>query len=147
MNELSKIRNYVNSRVEAVSRDFREHQDAFNSENIAGTVFNKAYHVSYSASSITEVELTAEMNMSVNVQLFFRGGRDTLETYDNAMNTAWNVLRGISSRTNINNFRATDGYPIQSASPLSVTPEPLENNDNSMVVTLEFNMIVITTIC
>ncbi len=147
MNELSKVRTYVNNRVKAVSRDFQEHLDAFNDENIAGTRLDKAFHVAYSAPSITEVELTAEIDMSVTVQLFFRGGRDTIDTYDNAMDEAWKVLREISSRRNLNDFRATDGYPIQSASPLSVTPEPLENNDNSMVVSLEFNMTIITTIC
>ena len=145
MNELSKIRTYINNQVAKVSRDFREHKDAFNDENIAGTVFNKAFHVSYTIPAITEVELTAEMDASVSVQLFFRGGRDTINTYDNAMDEAWKVVREISSRKNINQFRARDGYPIQS--PSSVTPEPLENNDNSIVVNLEFNMIIIATIC
>jgi hypothetical protein len=147
MNELSKIRTYINNQVKKVSSDFKEHKDAFNDENIAGTRFNKAFHVSYDAPSIIEVELTAEMDMSVTLQLFFKGGRDTISTYDDAMDTMWNVLREVASRRNLNDFRATDNYPIQSASPNSIVVEPLENNDNSMVVTLNLTMKVITTIC
>lgn len=144
----SKIRTYIKDTIEAYDNKFKEHVDAFNTENIPRTNFNKGFHISYSVPSIdyaSEVNLTA--SCIANVTFYFKGYRDTQQALDDAMNTVCDISQVLSSVKNLTAFRATDDFPIQVLYPISQVPEGLQSNDNSMIINLDLNLEIILPIC
>jgi len=143
----SKVRTYLKARIAAVDSDFKEHKDAFNDDNIAKTGFNKAYHILYSVPSISKSDYLIDSEIEVIVKFFFRGYRDTQAALDDSMDLVNSVALDCGSLENLSAFRVTDDFPIQYCNPTGQVPEPLENNDNSIIVTLNLNMSVLQTLC
>lgn len=142
---LSKIRTYLENNIKAVDADFRQHDDAFNSVNIAN--IEKAFHISYSVASTEVGQQMLMQTASISVKFYFKGFRDTIKMFDTAMDLVNDVAMGCASRTNVAAFRASDDFPIQNIDIVSQVPEQLESNDNSMSITLEMSADIYRSIC
>lgn len=144
----SKIRKYIVDTVKTFDSDFKEHKDAFNPDNISKTNFNKGFFVEYSIPSIVpgaENFFTADATASV--QFFFKGYRNAQSSLDDAMDTVGKLTQALTSFQNITAFRITDDVPIQKCAPVSQIPEPLQTNDNAIIINLELNLEIILSNC
>jgi len=144
---ISKVRKYIADSITSVDSDFRQHRDAFNDENIASTNINKSFHIAYSIPSIASDQATFNNSVTAEIKFFFKGQRDTIETFDNAMDTVSQISMKLASLTNIAAFRSTDMLPIQTCVPVSQVPEQLNNNDNSLIITLSLEMNIVQSSC
>ena len=133
------VRSFLEARLLEIDRDFEVHDDAFSLENIGNNDFNKRYHIFY-ANVATSVDNQHTTNDVVNatVSLFFRGYRNATESLDESMDLA-NTFR--LNCLKIAPIRAQDF--IKRVVCNSIQAEPLDTNDNSIKVTLQFSISVI----
>jgi hypothetical protein len=135
---ISEIRTFLKARIAEVDSSFKEHKDGFNNANIPGTNFNRAYHIIYTApDNIVTDGCLLDDNINAEVRLYFRGFRDPQQAIDNGMDTAWELKQKAShpSLMPLTN--------IKKVSVVSITPDPVDTNDNSIIVTLDFRFRVI----
>lgn len=115
---------------------FNEWEDGFNFDNIPKSIRDKAYHIFYSIPTVVEQGTTTLDNqIATTIKIFRRGFRNPKDAIDSAMCDA------ISLRRLVMNFETLAQYnevKILGISSVSIVPEPLDNNDNSVIVTLEF---------
>ena len=144
---ISKVRKYLSDTIKSYDKDFTEHKDAFNSDNISKARFDKNYFITYSTSLSEQGQAWLTDTISVTVELAFKGYRCPQEALDNAMDTATEIKLECAKIENITNFRITDDVPLQSCTPTSQVAEPLGSNDNSFKITLEFDVTIILANC
>jgi hypothetical protein len=126
----------------AVDSDFREHKDGFNDENIGRNIFNKSYHITMSNPSNADTDgCRIEDDISVTAKLFFKGGKTSKiqGVLDAALDTGHNYKLKAS---NFNDFPSV----IKRVVGNSVVPSPLDTNDNSIIITVEFTVLSIFSV-
>ena len=137
---LKPIRQYLRDRLLSLDSNYVEHTDAFNTENIGDLNLDKAFHIFYGqmdASALNYLHTTDIVKATVN--LYAKGYRDPIEALDESMDFA-------------NKFRlecikpafATTGQFIKNVVCRQIVASPInKQNDNSIVVRLEFNITMI----
>jgi hypothetical protein len=144
----SKIREYISQTITSYDSDFQEHNEAFNSENIAKSRFDKGFFIEYSIPSITTGPETAfTSNASATIQFSFKGFRCPRERLDDSMDIVGEISQLLASVKNVFAYRVTDDFPIQNVFPTSQVPEPLENNDNAILINLELDLSIMLSSC
>lgn len=133
------VRSFLEARLLEVDSDFEVHDDAFSLENIGNNDFNKRYHIFYGnvATSVDNQHTTNDI-VNATVTLFFRGYRNATESLDESMDLA-NTYR--LNCLKIAPLRAQDFIKRVVCS--SIQAEPLDSNDNSIKITLQFSINVI----
>lgn len=133
------VRSFLEARLLEVDSDFEVHDDAFSLENIGNNDFNKRYHIFYGnvATSVDNQHTTNDI-VNATVTLFFRGYRNATESLDESMDLA-NTYR--LNCLKIAPLRAQDFIKRVVCS--SIQAEPIDTNDNSIKVTLQFSINVI----
>lgn len=137
---LKPIRQYFKDRISSLDSDYVEHTDAFNTANIGENNLDKAFHIFYGSAQTSALNhLTTLDVVNATVSIFLKGYRDPIEALDDSMDFA-------------NKFRiecikpafATTGEFIKNVVCTSINASPInEQNDNSIVIRLEFNITVI----
>lgn len=127
------------------SNGYQEWEDAFNSENIPSTKLNKVFYLEYSIDSVEmDANLGLENQVTTDIKLFKKGYRNSKESLDLAMTEAINLRQLFMSPKTLAAFTETNIIGIDS---VSIIPEQLQDDDNSIIVTLSFNTRVYETIC
>jgi len=129
-----EIRNYFAARINEVDPDFKPWNDGFAFDNIPSTFINKTYHLAYQIESTDHIDTSITDNYTISLLLFFKGYRDVQTALDKSMTLANNIRVNIISRDNV---FASAFYNVKA---VSMIPEALESNDNSMYITLEFEL-------
>jgi len=131
---ISDIRSFIKARILAEDADFKEWKDGFNRDNIPSTLFNKSFFISYSLPSNIKTDSSwTDDSVSASAELFFKGYINIQDALDSAMNTADNIYRRASNSVNYTNeIKKVDG--------VSIIPEPLISNDNSIIITITWNI-------
>lgn len=137
---LKPIRQYFKDRLMTLDSNYVEHTDAFNTDNIGDLNLDKAFHVFYGNAETSALNhLTTLDTIRVTVSLFAKGFRDPIEALDDAMDFA-NKFRIECIRPAF----ATTGQVIKNVVCTSINASPINSeNDNSIVVRLEFRVTVI----
>lgn len=141
---ISQVRTYFRERLLEVDSDFREHLDFFNIDNIADSRFDKAFHISYQAlsSDFTSDQLLTNDTLAVDVVLFFKGYRDTIESFD-----AFTDL-GHEYRINcIRPDKANIGENIKAVALNTMSWGFPTSNDNLLELRLNFSVLMAFNIC
>lgn len=137
---ISEVRSFIRSRVLEEDSAFKEWKDGFNSENIPSSILNKSYHVLISnPSNIVTENCLVDDNISAEVKLYFKGGKNIQDALDNAMETAYNIKLRSSNPSNYTDV-------IKYVSVDSVIPDPLPTNDNSILITLNYTLRIISVV-
>jgi len=133
----STVRDYFRTQLLALDSDFREHKDAFTISTVAKNTFNKSFHIFITNPNNVETSsCRINDNISVTVQLLFKGGRTS--KLQASLDTALDLGHDYKLKaSNINNFPVTIKQVIGN----SVIPSPLETNDNSIIITVEFTTL------
>lgn len=133
---LSQVRTYFVTRIAALDSEFEEHQDAFNQNNIGAYNFNKAYHIFYGQVSSGPLNhACTDDAVTASVALFFSGDRDPATALATAMDFAHTFRLACIKPEN-----AMIGTNIKNVVLNSIVAEPLESNDNAIVVRLDFTV-------
>ena len=129
---ISSVRSYLKSRITDENSSFYEHTDGFSTDNIPTGIKTRAYYIEYQQPSniSTEGDLIHDQ-VTATVRLFFKGYRTVQQSIDSAMDTCHNIKRRASK---ISNYTSD----IKRCTCSSVTVEPVEGNDNNIVVTMQF---------
>lgn len=135
---ISDLRTYFINRIQAEDSDFREHTDGFNRDNIPSTLLNKTFHIEFgNFSGEGLVDQVTKDVQEVNVFLYFKGFRDPKATIDTGMDTGNNIRLGAIKFENI----AASLIPEMKKVILnSMSPSPIDTNDNSIIITLSFSV-------
>ena len=131
---ISVVRSYLKSRITDENSSFYEHVDGFNANNVPTNIKTRSYFIEYQNPSnlSTEGDLIHDQ-VTATVRLFFKGYRSVKDSIDSSMDTCHNIKRRASK---ISNYSST----IKRVTCNSVTIEPVESNDNNMIVTMEFDI-------
>ena len=132
---ISSVRSYFKSRITDEVSSAIEHTDAFNIENISLTGRDKIYHIIYQNNSNLEThgDRIAD-NVSVTINMVFKGYRDTQSTFDSTSDTVHNIKRRASK---ISNY--TSNIKRVVCDSISINPSD-DSNDNVLLVTMEFSV-------
>lgn len=147
MVRISKVRTFIENQIKAVDKKLKAHDDAFNNENISSTKLISTYHIVYTIPSITRIDSVQDSTVSATVTFFFREGKSTVSAFDNGMNKVNEIAHKCQSYLSLQEFRTTDDFPIQLVESTSIIPEPLENNDNVIKITLGLDLLIQEIIC
>lgn len=136
---LKPVRQYFKDRIFELDKDYQEHTDAFNTENISQLRFNKAYHIFYgNIQTTTANQLSTLDTVSATVSLFQNGYRDPIIALDDAMDFANKFrLRCLNPKYSTRNFF------IKNVVCNTINAEPVNTNDNSIIIRLQFSITVI----
>jgi len=132
---ISVVRDYFKDQITEEVADAVEHKDAFNIENMHVNARDKMYHIIYQNSSNIETHgdrITD--NISVTINMLFKGYRDTQAAFDTTSDTVHNIKRRASK---ISNY--TDGIKRVVCDSISINPSD-DSNDNILLVTMEFSV-------
>lgn len=132
---ISSVRSYFKSRITDEVSSAVEHTDAFNIENISLTGRDKIYHIIYQNNSNLETHGNRIAdNVSVTINMVFKGYRDTQSTFDSTSDTVHNIKRRASK---ISNY--TSNIKRVVCDSISINPSD-DSNDNVLLVTMEFSV-------
>ena len=132
---VSVVRNYFKSRITDEVSSAVEHTDAFSIENMHVSARDKMFHIIYQNDSNIETHgdrITD--NISVTINMLFKGYRDTQATFDSTSDTVHNIKRRASK---ISNY--TNGIKRVVCDSISINPSD-DSNDNILLVTMEFSV-------
>ena len=131
---ISDVRTYLKSRITDENSSFYEHLDGFNANNIPTNIKTRSFFIEFQNPSnlSTEGDLIHDQ-ITATVKLFFKGYRSVRDSIDSSMNTCHNIKRRAS---NMSNYSSS----IKRCTCDSVTIEPVESNDNNMIVTMSFDI-------
>lgn len=137
---LKPIRQYFVDRIYSLDTEYQEHTDAFNTENIGGLTLDKAYHIFYGSVQTSALNhLTTKDVVSTTLSIFTRGYQNPNEALDDAMDFA-NHLRLECMKPKF----ANTGQFIKNVVCNSIEASPVnEQNDNSIIIKLQFSITVI----
>lgn len=131
------LRSYFGTTLKTLDKEFREHEDAFNTENIGELRLDKAYHVGYgSMNNLSFNQGSSTDEYTITVSLFSKTNRDTISSIDEAMDFA-NQYR----------MKCVDPKNIMEAEKIIIVkfdqmvPEFLNGNDNAVVIRLTFRCV------
>lgn len=137
-----KFKNYFHTIFKGSG--FKEWKDGFNRDNIPKSVLDKSYFMTYSINTV-ENGTQMEDNINIEIECFFKGYRNPQDAIDNAMETVNSIRLEILNPVSIASFLEVNILGIDS---VSQTPEPLNAyNDNSIIITAEFNLRLIQINC
>lgn len=133
------IRSFLANRLIEVDSDFESHNQPFSLDNIGANDFNKRFHIFYGqvATSVSN-QVTTSDDVTATVTLSFNGFRDDSEALDEAMDIA-NLYR-----INCLRLEKLNGQSfIKRVVCENITAQPVDTNDNSILITLQFKIKVI----
>lgn len=137
---ISEARDYIKGRVLDIDSSFKEHADAFNSDNIPKTLKNKSFFIKYdNTSNNVSASNWVDDNISVELDLFFKGYRSTQQALDDSMDLAHRIKL---SACNICNWVE----PIKHVSGDSVISEAVVSNDNQIIIRLQFTLKMVFSV-
>ena len=132
---ISVVRDYFKDQVKEEVPAAVEHTDAFNIENMHVNARDKMYHIIYQNDSNIETHGDRiTVNISVTINMVFKGYRDTQSTFDSTSDTVHNIKRRASK---ISNY--TNGIKRVVCDSISINPSD-DSNDNILLVTMEFSV-------
>lgn len=77
---------------------YKEHRDAFNTENIASSVLDKSYHVIINpVNRVASSNTGQDFESTVTLLLIFKGNRDMTEAMERAEKLSESVIKTIMS--------------------------------------------------
>lgn len=134
---LDGVRDFFRTRLDGLS--YREWEDGFNSKNIPSTLLDKSYHldigkiVSRPANQRHHV-----FSYPLTVLVFLKGFRNPAEAIDQGLTEANTIMSDLLDPLN---RLQTNG--LKDIRPVSIDVSPVsESNDNAVVVSLEFDNIL-----
>lgn len=134
---LTAVRPYFRTHLDSLS--FKEWTDAFNVENIPSNLIDGSYHLQMLQGTLEKHNMTAlEINQPLTVRLFRKGFRDPASAVDQVLTDSENILNLVLKPSN----RLTGSLKNVSFSSLLIQ-ESSDSNDNLVMLTLEFNVLVI----
>jgi hypothetical protein len=137
---ISGVRTIFRNFILTVDPTFKEWVDAFNTDNVPSSIFNKTYHIFYSIPNSVRGQTTTTDEINITVKLFFSGHRIPQSALDAAMDTAHLIRLQCTSRS-----LTPVGYLGIECT--SIVPEALSTNDNKFIVTLTFTAAKYFTNC
>jgi hypothetical protein len=132
---IKEIRQYFIDAIKSIDNDFKEHKDGFNFENIPSSKLDKGFFIQIGNMSSTRADKISDDNLTVTVKLFFKGYNDPQSAIDSGYDKAIQVRLKAGGFENIGNDAA-----VCDVTPTSITPEPLDTNDNVVIINIEFNV-------
>lgn len=144
---ISKVRTYIADTVTTYDNKYRQWTDAFNIENIPTSIKTKQFHIAFGPVDIDTVDLIQNETVLATVNFFFDSKKNSIDAYDNAIDTVNEIKNNLVNVANVQAFRTTDNYPIQGCVATTLNGDFVNSNDNSIVVTLELSLSVIEYTC
>lgn len=144
---ISKIRTYIKNQVSSYDSTYQHWDDGFNRDNIPSTILDKSYFISYQVPSVDQSQAFHEYSVEVSIEFFHKGFRNITQAIDTYSDNAILISDNILSVSNIEAFRLTDDFPIQSVGLNSMAIDNIQSNDNSFIITLDFNFLLIRGNC
>jgi hypothetical protein len=137
---ISYIRTHIETRILAVNSAAKQWDDAFNFENIPHNNIDNYYHVIYQLESDSPANANwVQENLSATITIFKRGGKLSRQALDDLMDDAHAIkLRLINPNHHINQIEKVDVD--------SVTPEPINSNDDIVRVTIQARYMLINNL-
>jgi len=141
-NDLTQVRDYVNTRMAVVEPTFKEWVDSITDiGNIPLTLLDKAYHITLGPDSSSPLnDQWIEDSFSVTITIFKRAFNDLVGTRDAALQTANCIRLDLITPSNIENYKSINDGNIEAVESISLTPEQIdETNDSIIKIVIELN--------
>jgi len=135
---LKPIRTYFKTRLTETDSNFKEHKNGFSDrDDLPNSLFNKSFFIS--VNSVNNNEHAGNFvkdEISVRIDIFFKGYRDVQLSLENAFDLVNTFrLKSVNPKNN------TDLIKFVDCSGIDV--EHLPNNDNDIILTLNFSVTAI----
>jgi hypothetical protein len=130
------VESYFKDRLKEVEPKFKEHEDAFTTDNIGASQFNYAYHIAFGPMRCGPLrDLITTDIMSIDITLYLNGKQDTrsrmLQAYDVANNFRLNAIAPKN---------AMSGAMIKNVNGTNIKSEGEKGNDSAIKMTCSFDV-------
>jgi len=131
---ISGVRQFFRDRMDVLG--FREHETAFNFEDLASSILDGSYHISSGTTLGSPVnQKSISLDYQIDLRIFKRGYRNTNEALDDLDQVAEDILKDILPSA----VRNTTG--IKDIQLESIDRFPLsDSNDNAMYLEMNFTV-------
>jgi len=144
-NDLSQVRDYIQTRLGIVEPDFREWTDSLaNIGNIPQTLLDKSYHIELGPTSSTHDDNVLTEIQDVNLTVWRRGYNTPSDARDALMQTANCIRLDLVSSFNVNAYKEANDANIEDCESVSLTPTAINvTNDDIVQVTIALNVTLL----
>ena len=134
------IRPYFEERLNAVDKELKEWEDAFNIENIPSSILDKSWHISFDTFNYTGTAHTClSFDCPVTLNVFLKGYRNPKEAIDTALIFADAIIKECTNPVHrLNQSKIKNVLPG-----LMNVREYAPSNDNAAVLEMQFTCEVI----
>lgn len=134
---LADVRPFFRTRMNGLG--FIEHEDAFDPNNVPQSVLDNRYQIeSGPVSSTITGQNVNELDFSITLRVYQKGGRDNVELVDDSWATADTILADIMQPS------VRLGTDIKDIRLETISIEPLSgSDDNDLVILLGFNGVLV----
>lgn len=143
---LSKVRDYIQQRVEAIEPKMSIIDSAF-LDDISETKSDKSYFISYDITTTEQHQTHLTDVISASVTFSFKSPKSSAKDFDKYMELVNKIRLSCVNKTNIENFSDTDQNPINNCEAVSQTIEPLSTNKRQLIINLALDFTVSQVIC
>ena len=142
-NDLTQVRDYINTRVAIVDSDLIEWTDSLEDiGNIPKTILDRSYHITLGAntSSVTS-DIFIEDNFPVVVTIFKRAFNTPVVSRDTLLQKGNCIRLDIINIKNVETYKAANDGNILDVQSVSITPSEIDtSNDNIIKVEVGLNV-------
>ena len=142
-NDLTQVRDYINTRMAIVEPTLIEHLDSLEEiGNIPKTKLDRSYHIDLGTNSAGALlDKHIEDNFAVTISIFKRGFNTPTVARDTILQTANCIRLDIINPLNIEAYKAANDGNIEDVKSVSITPSEIDaSNDNIIKVEIELNV-------
>ena len=142
-NDLTQVRDYINTRMPLVDSDFKEWTDSLEDVgNIPKSVLDNSYHITLGTSSASSQNSNhIEEDFGVIVTIFKRGFREPVVARDTVLQKANCVRLDVIDPLNVESYKAANDGNIEEVRSVSLTTSEIDvSNDNVIKVEIELNV-------
>lgn len=142
-NDLTQVRDYINTRMAVVEPDYTEWKGSLEDiGNIPKTRLDNTYHITLGTdSSSIQNDAFIIDSFSVLISIFKRGFTEAVEARDEAIQTANCIRLDIIKPQNVESYKSDNDGNIENVESVAITPSEIDvTNDNIIKVEIELNL-------
>ena len=132
---INDIRNYFKTIISEVDSDLEEHQEYFVNNNIDDNNKEETYFITMGPMEIERVDSNMTGTMAVSIEIWKNGYNNIIENLDEAYCKSIDIQAKAMDQSRIDQT----SY-IKSVVGESITPSPVEDNDNLASFVLQFTV-------
>lgn len=133
---ITEIRDHFSAQIKAIDSDLRFDGFAFDADRISANNIDNAFKLVIGETTTERLDVSIRATVQVQVVIFRQSGTERIEDFDQLYCKALAIHSKCSLQEDIDQ----EGY-IKSIEPKNIVPSPFDTDENSVKITIAFDVI------